>query len=563
MNRDSTHRLPAEQLGSRLQQAAALLRSGQGPKALQQLQELLMQHPEHPEVLRVLGIGLLQQGQPEQAEIQLRRAAGLQPQSAMAASDHANVLLSLNRFEEALEILRSKAAMVNDAGLEPQIPARDRATFYFNLGRAYKQIGQAAEAIQPLLQTLELQAQHYGALVVLGDVYKALGEAEPAADCYRGAIAANPADATGWWSLSNLKAGSFTAAEFQALQQQFEQQLELQLQVAAPRRPITLQQKVMFEFALASALDQRDQTDQAFAHYQAGNQLARQREPWDRRQFRRWLQSLQEAAKRLKQVQSLAQRPANWSGPRPVFIVSLPRSGSTLVEQVLAAHSQVTAASELPWIPQLIAAESSRRNTGLLTWMEQLSAEEWLLLGQEYLHKCRHWTRTTPVFTDKLPGNLPFIGAILAMLPDALIVGVRREAMDVCWSCYRQLMMSGSEFVYDLQSLADYWQDFESHMDFWEEQAPGRVLSVQYEDLVRDPDAQTRRLLEFAGLEFETACLSPQQARRAVNTASAMQVREPIHSRGLGHWQRYAKHLDELQRALQLAAQANSGNERD
>lgn len=567
MNRESTKGSSDKQMSSRLQQAATLLRSGQGPKALQQLQELLMQHPDQPEILRVLGIGLLQQGQPEQAEIQLRRAAGLQPQSAMAASDHANVLLSLNRFEEALEILRPKAAridaaMVDEAkldltGLEPQIPARDRATFYFNLGRAYKQTGQAAEARQPLLHTLELQAGHYGALIVLGDVYKALGEAEPAADCYRRAIAANPADATGWWSLSNLKAGSFTAAEFQALQQQFEQQLPSQQHVAAPQRPLPLQQKIMFEFALANALDQRNQTDQAFAHYLAGNQLARQREPWDRRQFRRWLQTLQQAAKNSPQVQSLAQRPDNWSGPRPVFIISLPRSGSTLVEQVLAAHSQVTAASELPWIPQLIAAESARKNAGLVTWLEQLGAEEWLQLGQQYLHKCRLWTRTTAVFTDKLPGNLPYIGAILAMLPDALVVGVRREAMDVCWSCYRQLMMSGSEFVYDLPSLADYWQDFESHLDFWEVQAPGRVLSVQYEDLVRDPEAQTRRLLDFAGLEFETACLSPQQARRAVNTASAMQVREPIHARGVGHWQRYAQHLGELQQALQQQSKAD------
>jgi tetratricopeptide (TPR) repeat protein len=550
MNRESAMGTSVEQMSTRLQQAATLLRSGQVPKAVQQLQELLKQHPDQPEILRVLGIGLLQLGQPEQAEVHLRQAARLQPQSAMAASDHANVLLSLNRFEEALEILRQKEPLLDEVSHELQIPAGDRATFWFNLGRAYKQTGQAAEAKQSLLNTLELKAQHYGALIVLGDVYKALGEAEPASDCYRRAIAANPADATGWWSLSNLKAGSFTAAEFQVLQQQAEQQLKSLQHVAAPRRPFPLQQQAMFEFAMATALDQRGQTEQAFAHYQAGNQLARQREPWDRRQFRQWLQILQQAATNLKQVQSLAQRPANWSGPRPVFIVSLPRSGSTLVEQVLAAHSHVTAASELPWVPQLIAAESARRHTGLVTWMAQLSAEEWLLLGQQYLHKCRHWTRSTPVFTDKLPGNLPYIGAILAMLPDALVIGVRREAMDVCWSCYRQLMMGGSEFVYDLQSLAQYWQDFESHMDFWEEQAPGRVLTVQYEDLVRDPGAQTRRLLEFAGLEFETACLSPQQARRAVNTASSMQVREPIHTRGVGHWRRYASHLGELQQAL-------------
>jgi hypothetical protein len=172
-------------------------------------------------------------------------------------------------------------------------------------------------------------------------------------------------------------------------------------------------------------------------------------------------------------------------------------------------------------------------------------------MGQIYLEKCRHWTRETSIFTDKLPGNLPYIGAILAMLPQALVVAVRRDAMDVCWSCYRQLLMSGSGFIYDFQSLADYWADFESHMDFWAQQAPGRVLSLQYEQLVSDPENQIRRLLDFAGLEFEPACLSPEQARRAVNTASALQVREPIHARGIGHWQRYAHHLGELQQALE------------
>ncbi|HET6563855.1 MAG TPA: sulfotransferase [Xanthomonadales bacterium] len=522
------------QLQAGLQQVSAIQRSGQRQQALGLLQEMHQQYPDQPAVLRMLGIALVQAGQLEQAEIHLRRASGLQPQSAMAASDHAGVLLGLGRFDQALDVL-----LASEPKLGPEVAERDRATFCFNLGRAFKQSGQAAEAEQPLLNTLEVQPQHYGALVVLGDVYKALGRADAAAGCYRQAIAEDPADGTGWWSLSNLKAGSFTEQEFLALQQ---------LHAQKGRSP---KQQTMFEFALANALDQRDQADQAFAHYQAGNQLAHQREPWDRRQFRQWLKALEQASADSGHLQSVAQRPASLSGPRPVFIISLPRSGSTLVEQVLAAHSQVTAASELPWIPQLVAAESARKKAGLVSWLPQQSAANWSSLGQDYLQKCRHWTAETPVFTDKLPGNLPYIGAILSMLPDALVVGVRREAMDVCWSCYRQLLMGGSEFVYDFPSLADYWHDFEAHLDFWEQQAPGRVMSVQYEALVRDPEAQTRRLLEFAGLGFELACLSPQKAKRAVNTASAMQVREPIHARGIGHWQRYASHLGELQRALQ------------
>jgi Flp pilus assembly protein TadD len=520
-----------------LKRATDLFRAGQYQQALKLLQELGQQHPDQPEVLRALGIGLVQAGQPQAAEGHLRRALELQPGSAMAASDLAGVLLSLSRFTEALDILQSARASLETCAVQ-DISPRDRATFHFNLGRACKQTGQTADAEQPLRKTLELVPRHYAALIVLGDVCKALGKADEAAACYRQAIDVNPADGTGWWSLSNLKAGSFSDTEIEALQHEY------------GRQGRTPRQQALFEFALASALDQRDDIGRAFAHYQAGNRLASQREPWDRGQFRGWLQALQQAAQDSDHLRNLLKRPMDWSGPRPIFIISLPRSGSTLVEQVLAAHSQVTAASELPWIPQLIAAEAAQQSSGLVSWIGQMDASGWSRLGQEYLSHCRLWTRETAVFTDKLPGNLPYIGAILSMLPDALVVGVRRDAMDVCWSCYRQLLMGGSEFIYDLQDLADYWHDFESHMDFWEQFAPERVMSVQYEDLVREPEAQTRRLLEFAGLEFEPACLSPQKASRAVNTASAMQVREPIHARGVGHWQRYARHLGELQAAL-------------
>ena len=164
----------------------------------------------------------------------------------------------------------------------------------------------------------------------------------------------------------------------------------------------------MFEFALASACDQRDQIDQAFAHYRSGNQLARQREPWDRRQFSNWLSKLETQVQKIP----LPERPQQFKGPRPVFIVSLPRSGSTLVEQILAAHSQVTAASELPWVPQLIAEESTHKGSGLASWLEQQSPEAWHALGEQYLHRSSHWRQTTPVFTDKLPGNLPYIGVL-------------------------------------------------------------------------------------------------------------------------------------------------------
>lgn len=524
---------PDPEINQQLKQVAGLLRAGDGARAMSLLTALSKAHPDNVAILRMHGISLAQQGYFEPAERHLARAAELQPGSAMAASDHASVLLSLNRFDAALAALRDSQQFLDD------VPStRDRATFWFNLGRAYKQTGQAQEALQPLLNTLEIQAGHYGALISLGDVYKALGNAADAARCFRRAIAVNPADGTAWWSISNLKADGFSDTEFEHLKQ---------LQGAGGR---PLQQQMMFEFAVASASDQRDLTDQAFQHYRTGNQLARQREPWDPAQFSHWLKTLQNTV----DTTEIPDRPENWDGPRPIFIISLPRSGSTLVEQVLAAHSQVTAASELPWIPQLVAQASARKGSGLASWLATQHGDGWKAMGVEYLQKCSHWIRETDVFTDKLPGNLPYIGAILKMLPKALVVGVRRDAMDVCWSCYRQLLMGGSEFLYDMQSLAAYWKDFESHMDFWEQRAPGRVTTVQYEQLVSNTEAETQRLLDFAGLDFEAACLSPQKAERAVNTASALQVREAIHTRGVGHWKRYEQHLGELKEALGIAA---------
>ena len=523
---------PGSEINQQLKQVAGLFRSGDSARAMSLLTALSKAHPDDVAVLRMLGISLAQQGHFEPAERSLARAAELQETSAMAASDHASALLSLNRFDAALSTLLNRQQFLEDV---PSV--KDRATFWFNLGRAYKQTGQASEAKQPLLNTLDIQPDHYGALISLGDVYKALGNAVDAARCFRRAIAANPADGTAWWSLSNLKADGFSDAEFEQLKQ---------LQ-GAGRRP--LQQQVMFEFAMASASDQRDLIDKAFRHYRAGNQLARQREPWNPGQFSHWLKTLQNSVDKTP----IPDRPQQWTGPRPIFIISLPRSGSTLVEQVLAAHSQVTAASELPWVPQLVAQASARQASGLANWLTTQSGGEWEALGKEYLQKCSHWTQETDVFTDKLPGNLPYIGAILKMLPQALVVGVRRDAMDVCWSCYRQLLMGGSEFLYDMESLAAYWRDFESHMDFWEQRMPDRVTTVQYEQLVSSPETETRRLLDFAGLEFEQACLSPQKAERAVNTASALQVREAIHTRGVGHWKRYEPQLGELKAALGIA----------
>ncbi len=523
---------PHPDVSQDLREVSALLRAGSLEAAVQRLEQLDRAHPRHPDILRMRGIVLARIGRAEEAEPLLRAVADSAPEVPAAAADHAQVLLSLGRADEALVRLQPLHESDDERSLGDLGPV-----FAYNLGLALKGLGRAAEAVEPLSAALRMHPGHYGALIALGDVLKALGRPGDAANQYREAIGVQPADGTGWWALSNLKSGGFSDLE----------RAELARRVREPGRDPW--QQAYFEFAAATALDAGDEVDNAFAHYARGNRIKRELEPWDRVAFGRWLEELREAMDGV----NLPQRPEPPGTPRPVFIVSLPRSGSTLTEQVLAAHSQVTAASELPWLPRVIADASQRFGSGLARWAASARAGDWLRIGRDYLDRCRHWYRDTPVFTDKLPGNLPFVGALLAMIPDARVVAVRRDPMDVCWSCYRQLFIGGSEFSYDLEDLAAYWKDADRHLAHWVARAPERVRIVEYERLASDPEPEIRALLDFLDLPFEEACLRPQDVERAVGTASASQVRQAIHRSGIGHWKRYASHLDVLAKAFDRA----------
>jgi len=521
----------ADPLVSRhLQEARALLRSRAYGPALELLTRLDRSYPRQVEILALRGMVLAGLGRDEEAEHALRHAADLQPGSLSAASDHAHVLLKLGRAEEALAALLDRLPPAGIASTD--LPE----AFNYNLGRANKACGRIAEAVLPLERTLAANPRHYAALVALGDVHKALGDTERAAGCFREAISINSADGTAWWSLSNLKAGRFSDAEFETLQQ-------------VARSATASEQQVYFDFALANGFDQRNQLDAAFAHYHSGNRRKRQQQkplPWDRNAFSRWLRAIENAMDKV----DVPARPPILPEPRPVFLVSLPRSGSTLTEQILSAHSLVTAAGELPWLPRLMTEETRVRPGGISHWLPLLDAGDWQKMGESYLGHCKTWYQDTPVFTDKLPGNIPFIGPILAMLPGALVVNIRRDPMDVCWSCYRQLFIGGADFACDLRDLAAYWKDHERHMAYWQGRASDRVLDLDYEKLVTQPEQEIRRLLAFLELPFEAACLSSHEAKRAVSTPSSIQVREAINTRGLGHWHRYERHLEELVQAL-------------
>ena len=282
----------------------------------------------------------------------------------------------------------------------------------------------------------------------------------------------------------------------------------------------------------------------AFAAFGEAAQLQRVKFPWDAANFERYIASLHTAFATPLAV-------AETFGDQIIFIVGLPRSGSTLIEQILAAHGQVEGASELPDLQALIQQESAHRQAPLAQWAPRAAAQDWRRLGEAYLARTQRWRTGKPRSTDKMPGNWIYAEAALAMLPGARIIDCRRDALDTCWSCFTQFFAPGwVPWTKSFEDLAHYWRMSVAHMDHLAARYPDRVRIQSYEALVDDQETETRALLAFCGLPFDAACLQPHEATRTIRTVSAAQVRRPL-MRQQSAAARYGALLDPLRRALE------------
>ena len=308
-----------------------------------------------------------------------------------------------------------------------------------------------------------------------------------------------------------------------------------------------MQSQVNFLFALGKAYEDRGDFDRAWTFYKTGNGKQRAEVAYDPVQT-------EITNDRLVEVFSSdfvqANRGVGEPDHAPIFILGLPRSGSTLLEQVLASHSQVEGTSELPYLGRIASSLNRNRAESAINYpqaVRELRPANFQSLGQDYLAYARMHRRSgAPRFIDKMPNNFPNVGLLALILPNARIIDARRHPLDACLSCYRQLFAKGQAFTYDLTEIGEYYLQYQRMMDHWAEVLPGRVLTVQYEEVVTDFETQVRRLLEFCGLSWEDACLRFYESDRPVRTPSAEQVRQPIYDRSVGHWRNYAHHLDEL-----------------
>lgn len=427
------------------------------------------------------------------------------------------------------------AVLVLEKALE--IDTKNARSHYF-YAAALATAARPADAAVAYRQAIALNPELAGAYVGLGHVLKTLGLQDDGIVAYRSAIKLRPAFGETYFSLSNLKTFEFTRREVEAMEAYLADE------------NIPNECRVHFAFSLGKSYEDSQDYEKAFRSYRMANELHRQTIAYDPVQT-------QVAHERMRSTfdadffSKLRSITLGNPAPDPIFIVGLPRSGSTLLEQILASHSMVDGTGELPDISMIAQALNKPREGQLFPGcMINLSQNELNALGETYLENTRRQRGSAPFFTDKMPNNFAYVGFIKTILPNAKIIDARRHPMDSCLGCYKQHFAKGQTFTYDLFELGEFYLEYDQLMNHWDEVLPGEVLRVQYESVVEDLEAEVRRILDFCHLPFEDACLSFHETKRAVRTASSEQVRQPIYRRSVQTWKRYGDRLTDLREIL-------------
>ena len=511
----------------RLARAAEHQRAGRLKEAERICRQVARANPQNVDALRMLGRLALAAGRNGEAERLLRRALRIAPDFAGALTDLGRALKEQSRFGEAIECFERLLA------LEPENPQA-----WLHLGAALAPAGQTQRAIEAYERALALRPDFAGAQLGLGHALKTAGRQEAAVRAYRECIRRKPDSGESYWSLANLKTYRLGDADVAAMEERLR------------RDDLNHQSRVNFLYALAKAHEDREDYEAAWQRYVEGNALQRRQEKYDPVQTEVLhddiIEVFDEAMLRSKAGQGDPD-------PAPIFIVGLPRSGSTLLEQILASHSQVEGTAELPYVGRVATSLNRNRAAGVNypQAVRELEGEHLHALGEEYLALAAiHRVEGKPRFIDKMPNNFPAVGFLHLILPNATIIDARRHPLDACLGCFRQLFARGQTFTYDLTDIGEYFLEYERMMDHWHAVLPGKVLTVQYETLVGDFENEVRRLLAHCNLPFEDACLRFYETDRPVRTASSEQVRQPIHRRSVGYWRRYEDKLAALQEVL-------------
>ena len=503
-------------------EAIAQVQAGEAEEAIRLLRRVLRSDPDNVDAMRYLAAAYLKEkANLDDAEALLRRASQLAPDYVDVSMLLGSTLLDRNKFADAANVF---------ARVTRQQPKNDGA--WAGLGQAYARGDRVEESAEAYACALELNPNIPIVQMSQGHILKTLGRQEEALEHYRRAIRLRPSFGEVYWSMANLKIFRFEDEEVAAMEQQLES------------GKLTPSTEAHFRFALGKAWEDREDYDRAWHYYDTANQKQRGLVRFDPVE----MESQHEAIKSVFNADFIREQAGHGhDAPDPVFIVGLPRSGSTLIEQILASHSLVEGTAELPTLGKIAGSVGRYRADGMVfpRAISSLRKLDWVAYGKQYIELSRaHRFTDRPYFTDKLPNNFSLIGFAHLILPNAKFINARRHPIDCCLGNYKQLWGKGQHFTYDVFELATYYKEYHSLMTHWHEVLPGRILDVHYEDTVTDLEGQVRRILDYCGLPFEEQCLRFHETDRAVKTASSEQVRQSIYTSALGRWRRYDQHLD-------------------
>jgi tetratricopeptide (TPR) repeat protein len=512
----------------RLMEAAAMLVSNELPQAEARLRNHLAGHPKDIAAIRMLAEVAARLRRYNDAQTLLERCLELSPSFDAARHNYAVVL---NRKGKPAAALPQVVALLKK---EPRNPG------YLNLKAAVlANLGDYPESIEVYEAVLKDFPQQPKIWMSYGHSLKTAGRQDDSVAAYRRAIAMQPTLGEAYWSLANLKTFRFSETDIRSLC------------AALERSDLAAEDRLHFEFSLAKALEDAAAYEESFEHYAKGNALRKGLHPYDARENTEFVNR----CKRQYSAEFFAARAgAGATDPSPIFIIGLPRAGSTLLEQILSSHSQVEGTMELPDLPQIareLAGSGDEDRAPFFNAVAALSAQELRSLGERYLDQTRIYRKTSaPFFIDKMPNNWLYVGLIQLMLPNAKIIDARRHPLGCCFSAYKQHFARGQNFTYDLEDLGHYYRDYVDLLAHFEVVLPGRVHRVFYESTIEDTETEVRRLLDYCGLPFEEGCLRFYENERAVRTASSEQVRRPIFKEGLDQWRHYEPWLGPLKQAL-------------
>ena len=518
-----------ESLPPELQAVISFIQEKRLVKAERLCRAFLQKHRHHTEAMRLLAEIGTKFNSYDEAEFLLESCVVIEPDNTNAHYDYVNVLHKRQKFADALTqatALRGKA---------PDRPQFDLLYATQNLA-----VGNFDEALAIYTRQLRQMPDNPSLHLTQGHALKTIGRQGEAIAAYSEAYRLRPDFGDAYWSLANLKT------------YRFDDGVIAQMAACEAAPGTALADRYHLCFALGKALEDKGEYGPSFTYYERGNRLKRDEVQYDWRKLHAEM-DLQAAHCTRDLFARLAG--AGHAAADPIFIVGLPRAGSTLLEQILSSHSMVEGTMELPNILALAHKLDGRRRIDeearYPANLGELSAEELTAFGAQYIRDTAiHRKDGTPFFIDKMPNNFRHIGLIHLILPNAKIIDARRGAMGCCFSGFKQLFAEGQEFTYGLEEVGRYYRDYVALMDHWDSVLPGKVLRVRYEDVVADLEPQVARILDYCGLPFEDACLRFHESTRAVRTASSEQVRKPIFTSGVDQWEHFSTYLDPLRAVL-------------